>query len=345
MPADDLSLAIRIRADVQQALDGMDKLNARLGDTDGSGSEAARSLRGLGQTALRTADAHEALRGRARAAYADMAESARAAARDQAEAGESWIDRVRAALEQIRQDSDNAADETRAVTVGAFRSMEHAVAAFATTGKVSFSGFVDSVIADLARLAARRTIVQPLAGLIAGALPGLFGGGPASGEATPSTGSQSAGVRHGGETADPRQGGSSGASPGTAARASHGHVRGSASHGHVRGSTSHGHVRGTVPPAIFDGAPRFHSGGIAGLRPEEVPVIVRRGEGIFTPEQMRAMGSPNVTVQLENRGTPQREVSRQVRVDPRGLIVAVVTDDLHRNGPIRQTLARELGRA
>ena len=313
MPADDLSLAIRIRADVQQALDGMDKLNARLGDTDGSGSEAARSLRGLGQTALRTADAHEALRGRARAAYADMAESARAAARDQAEAGESWIDRVRAALEQIRQDSDNAADETRAVTVGAFRSMEHAVAAFATTGKVSFSGFVDSVIADLARLAARHTIVRPLAGLIAGALPGLFGGGPASGEATPSTGSQSAGVRHGGETA---------------ARASHGHVRGS-----------------TVPPAIFDGAPRFHSGGIAGLRPEEVPVIVRRGEGIFTPEQMRAMGSPNVTVQLENRGTPQREVSRQVHVDPRGLIVAVVTDDLHRNGPIRQTLARELGRA
>ena len=42
-------------------------------------------------------------------------------------------------------------------------------------------------------------------------------------------------------------------------------------------------------------------------------------------------------------GTPQREVNREVRLDPRGLVVAIVTDDLMRGGPIRQTLTRELG--
>ena len=153
MPADDLSFAIRVRADTQQALDEMRKLNDRLGDTDGRGRAAARSLGGLGRSALEAADAHEALGERAQAAYDTTVESARAAARDHAEAVESWTDRARAALAQVRRDSDDAADETRAVTVGAFRSMEHAIAAFATTGKLSFSGFVDSVIADLARLA------------------------------------------------------------------------------------------------------------------------------------------------------------------------------------------------
>lgn len=42
-----------------------------------------------------------------------------------------------------------------------------------------------------------------------------------------------------------------------------------------------------VHPAYFDNAPRFHSGGIAG---DEVPIIARKGEGVFTPGQMAALG-------------------------------------------------------
>jgi hypothetical protein len=42
-----------------------------------------------------------------------------------------------------------------------------------------------------------------------------------------------------------------------------------------------------VHPAYFENAPRFHSGGIAG---DEVPIIARKGEGVFTPGQMAAMG-------------------------------------------------------
>lgn len=42
-----------------------------------------------------------------------------------------------------------------------------------------------------------------------------------------------------------------------------------------------------VNPGVFNGAPRFHTGGIAG---DEVPIIAKRGEGVFTPAQMRALG-------------------------------------------------------
>jgi hypothetical protein len=42
-----------------------------------------------------------------------------------------------------------------------------------------------------------------------------------------------------------------------------------------------------VHPAYFDQAPRFHEG----IGPGEMPAIIRRDEGIFTPGQMRAMGA------------------------------------------------------
>lgn len=44
-----------------------------------------------------------------------------------------------------------------------------------------------------------------------------------------------------------------------------------------------------VSPAVFAYAPRYHGGGVAGLRAGEVPAILQRGEGIFTAAQMRAL--------------------------------------------------------
>lgn len=45
----------------------------------------------------------------------------------------------------------------------------------------------------------------------------------------------------------------------------------------------------------FAGAPRFHSGGIVG---DEVPIIAKRGEGVFTREQMKALGDNGSTVNI-----------------------------------------------
>jgi tape measure domain-containing protein len=44
--------------------------------------------------------------------------------------------------------------------------------------------------------------------------------------------------------------------------------------------------RRKVSPALFNHAPRFHTGGIVG---DEVPIIARRREGVFTPAQMKAL--------------------------------------------------------
>ena len=268
MPAD-LDLALRVRADMQGALQGIQGLNRRLGETARQGGEAGVALAGAAGSAQAFSSALGTLGGE----------------------GESALDRARQAAES------------------AFGAMEDALLRFVTTGKLSVSSLADSIIADLARIAIRQAITLPLAN----ALFGAFAGPPVS----------------------PAGGIAPAVPPGVSL------FGGVAHEGGIAGRP--GGVRRLVPPAVFAGAGRFHAGGIAGaLRPDEVPVIARRGEGIFTPEQMQALGGPpHIEINFENRGTPQREAGRQVRLDPRGLVVDIVTDDLARGGPIRQTLTRE----
>jgi TP901 family phage tail tape measure protein/lambda family phage tail tape measure protein len=95
-----------------------------------------------------------------------------------------------------------------------------------------------------------------------------------------------------------------------------------------------------VHPAVFSGAPRFHTGGLVG---DEMPIIAKKGEGVFTPAQMRAMapaagGAMNVRVELENHGTPQQASSVEPRFDAEGLVLKVVTRDIARGGPLSRTL-------
>jgi hypothetical protein len=60
-----------------------------------------------------------------------------------------------------------------------------------------------------------------------------------------------------------------------------------------------------VSPLVFANAPRFHGGGVLGA--EEYPIIAKRGEGIFTPEQMRALSPahPQVNVNVRNNTSAQ----------------------------------------
>lgn len=46
----------------------------------------------------------------------------------------------------------------------------------------------------------------------------------------------------------------------------------------------------SVDAGLFLTAPRYHTGGLAGLAPDELPAILKRGEAVLTPEQMRALG-------------------------------------------------------
>ncbi len=265
MPAD-LDLALRVRADMGEALQGIGALNRSLGDTAKRGDAAGAALTGVaGSTQAFTA-----------------------------------------ALGSLGGEADSALDQAQAAAESAFGAMESALTRFITTGETSFSSFVDSVIADLARLTARRFVVEPLAASLFDALPGLFSsGGGAAGGADAFRRLQ-AGVGH--------AGGLVGASGG---------------------------VSRTVPAGVFALAPRLHGGGIAGLRPGEVPIIAERGETIIP--RGTQLGAPSIEINFENRGTPQREVSREVRLDPRGMIVTVVTDDLDSGGPASQAIARRFG--
>jgi hypothetical protein len=70
-----------------------------------------------------------------------------------------------------------------------------------------------------------------------------------------------------------------------------------------------------VHPAYFDDAPRFHSGGIAG---DEVPIIAKRGEGVFTQGQMSALGTKagdtHITYQIDASGADSGTVQAIQRV-------------------------------
>jgi hypothetical protein len=95
-----------------------------------------------------------------------------------------------------------------------------------------------------------------------------------------------------------------------------------------------------VPALAFAAAPRFHGG----MGPDEFPAVLKRGEGVFTPGQMRALGgAQSVRVEIRNEGTPQQVVSATPSFDPAGMVVSIVTRDLAVNGPIAQSMGALMG--
>jgi hypothetical protein len=78
-----------------------------------------------------------------------------------------------------------------------------------------------------------------------------------------------------------------------------------------------------VHPAYFDGAPKFHSGGIAG---DEVPIIAKRGEGVFTQGQMAAMGGGGTKVTLNVIEDTSRAGQNERKQNENGLDLTVFVD-------------------
>jgi hypothetical protein len=76
-----------------------------------------------------------------------------------------------------------------------------------------------------------------------------------------------------------------------------------------------GHTR-AVPAAVFAGAPHMHAGGWAGLRPDEVPTILQRGERVLNRREAadysRGGGvGPGISIQIDARGA-QMGVAEQI---------------------------------
>lgn len=106
------------------------------------------------------------------------------------EAQGNWKNGATSALANYMDAAANVAGQTKILFSNAFQGMEDAIVSFATTGKLSFKDFATSVIAELARIAARQAIV----GMV-GSIVGSLGAGISAGASY-----QGAGMRGVGST-------------------------------------------------------------------------------------------------------------------------------------------------
>lgn len=112
-----------------------------------------------------------------------------------------------------------------------------------------------------------------------------------------------------------------------------------------------GAVHRSVDPRLFDRAPRFHGGGIVG---EEVPTILKRKEGVFTPAQMAALGPSSggapINITIINEGGEKLQGSASEGPSSsdgmRHIIVTLskqLGTDVKQRGPLAQSLESTYG--
>lgn len=126
------------------------------------------------------ADANKAATDQIRQNYADV----------EAAQGD-WTKGATSAWANYLDSAQNIAGQTKSLFGNAFSSMEDSIVNFAMTGKMSFSDFTKSILADMARIATRQAasgLLGSLVGLGISAAGSYFGGG-----ATTSAGSTAAG--------------------------------------------------------------------------------------------------------------------------------------------------------
>lgn len=92
----------------------------------------------------------------------------------------SWVEQMDASWASLRDQAQDVSGMMDMLFTNAFTNMENALFTFATTGKLSFKDFADSVIQDMARIAARQATLQ-IIGSIVGAVSGFFGSGATAG--------------------------------------------------------------------------------------------------------------------------------------------------------------------
>ncbi|WP_447096863.1 phage tail tape measure protein [Pseudomonas sp. CF10PS3] len=97
------------------------------------------------------------------------------------EAQGDWRSGASSAFQNYLQSANDVAGQTKSLFTNAFSGMEDAVANFAITGKLSFSDFTKSIIADMARIATRQAASGLLSSLAGTAIGAYFGGGAAAG--------------------------------------------------------------------------------------------------------------------------------------------------------------------
>lgn len=171
----------------------------------------------------------------------------------------------------LRGLTDDTSNFARMMEDGLGGSLDRASQSFvelATTGKTSMRSMVADILNHLAKLAASKVFMMFAEMALNAFMP------TATGASKYSLSGSGGNLSY--------MGGGQGMSVGTR---------------HTGGMVSSGGASKMVDPSVFNGAPRFHTGGIV---PGERPIIAKEGEGVFTPEQMKALAPVDKILQGGN---------------------------------------------
>ena len=230
-----------------------------------------------------------------------------------------WSDGVRRAIRDYLDEATDAAKTFEQATTRALKASEDAFVEWAMTGKFSAKDLFNTIAEEALRAAYRMAVAAPLNNIL-GSIFGAIGGSIFGGTGTVAT--TSSGTPMIGDFP---------VSSGPTAFAHGGGVIG-----------RDAFPTRMIDPRAFDGASRYHRGGIVG---GERPIVARYGEGVFTPGQMQALAPvsdarPVVNVAVNVRNTaPGARASADVRREPGGdLTLDIVIEQ------IEGGMARHIGR-
>jgi lambda family phage tail tape measure protein len=111
--------------------------------------------------------------------YERAVDTTKKLAQTQEELNSSYVYGASVALSQYINQAQNLANASAGIVTNGLRSMEDAlfgVISGTMSASQAFSSMVKSILADIAKLMIRQSIVSPLAGLISGSLGSFFGG-------------------------------------------------------------------------------------------------------------------------------------------------------------------------
>jgi hypothetical protein len=253
-----------------------------------------------------------------------LLDQAQLSGEDRINAEKDIQDHIRALREKADRDNEssaqrlarqwkNTAQQLRDASGGWLTDLTKQLTDFVMTGKMKFGDFAESVIADLVRIQIQSRVTGPLSTLldmgakwIGGAITGYMGGTAAIDNTTyPSAPTL----------------------PVTRVQLNH-----------------LGGIVGKEASAVFAMAQRFHAGRAPRLKPDEVPTILQQDEGVFTPEQMKALGrgsntGGNVQVNVINQSGQDVDAEQgQPRFDGEKMILDVFLKAAGRPGAFRNSL-------